>query len=884
MNEDQQLPLENAGVASNTPNADATDNVQIKQIGAGSGTTDLFEDRFEFIDDVHGQVNLNRLERDVVDSPEFQRLFRLSQLGFVDLVYTTANHTRAVHSIGACFLAKGLVDRLNKNTQARVGKGIVGFQNVPQISRAEKVLISLGGLLHDISHGPFSHDIEKKTHHVFLDEKKRDQAIKVKSHYGPYEKHDSYTENPSLYVVLMDTHVSLLARVLRRYSSDFLKLLNEDGNAYDHLRVFTERLGKVKWPQVADQILPTLLFHLLVYEKPDEAKQVPLHVRRSFDSGTPQPFGIGPDSSAWIELHNAWYQPFRHDVIGDTLSADLIDYLMRDQSRLGMKGALDDKLLNFYVLVPWSPENGSSHSIPAQQLYRSSIDLNDHKRGTFRGERLNDIFRLLDLRHQIHEKAVYHRVVQSAIAMLSRACLILGDKKPTLKCLYGYEAESPALAGDDHFLEHLIDISLDEETKHKRSRRNKADAHRTLVHKLAERRVYRPLMVIPGDRVNILLQLHHDSREKLELVLRQLAAIIDSKFFSKFFLLVSKLIELFLQHAIESEDEIYEQIALLISDDTQLAKASGAGTIPKRVIFWTTPYKQLYKDPAILVRVNEHITVTVDELKDHPDISESLRSRIVAGIGDAETKNEALWKFYVFISDSLFYTGVLAKILPQHPCQNAKNHEEHLQTAKGLIVRAINCAWDYWNSKKRSIDVNNEASYDKLRQFLNTQASNDELRALLDLLQSRRMLDRSKTSYDDTLNVVSVLDRKPSATPSLASSYDDMLNEISGVQVSQYLHTDDDSTRCRDVRYKFDDQADFEAALQQVVNGGDREALRAAYSSLGLAKDLLRMEELVEVLTKLHKNSSRVSQLVEKTAARNKPFDPDVLRSFWNDL
>jgi hypothetical protein len=34
--------------------------------------------------------------------------------------------------------------------------------------------------------------------------------------------------------------------------------------------------------------------------------------------------------------------------------------------------------------------------------------------------------------------------------------------------------------------------------------------------------------------------------------------------------------------------------------------------IPKRVIFWTTPYKQLYKDPAILVCVNDELIRTID--------------------------------------------------------------------------------------------------------------------------------------------------------------------------------------------------------------------------------------------------------------------------------
>src|SRR4029077_3821252 len=115
-----------------------------------------FDDVFEFQDDVHGPILLNCLERDVVDTPEFRRLFHLRQLGFVDLVYPTANHTRGTHSIGACHLAKMLTEKLKKNSK-----------NI-KISRAESVLISLGALLHDVPHGPLSHDIEKKMHRIYL--------------------------------------------------------------------------------------------------------------------------------------------------------------------------------------------------------------------------------------------------------------------------------------------------------------------------------------------------------------------------------------------------------------------------------------------------------------------------------------------------------------------------------------------------------------------------------------------------------------------------------------------------------------------------------------------------------------------------------------------
>jgi len=113
----------------------------------------VFADIHKFQDDVWGQIALNSLERDVIDTPEFQRLFRTSQLGFIDFVYQTANHTRGAHSIGACHVANDLMDRLGKNTtHDRKDRRYAPID----ISPAERVLIRLGALLHDITHVPFS--------------------------------------------------------------------------------------------------------------------------------------------------------------------------------------------------------------------------------------------------------------------------------------------------------------------------------------------------------------------------------------------------------------------------------------------------------------------------------------------------------------------------------------------------------------------------------------------------------------------------------------------------------------------------------------------------------------------------------------------------------
>jgi len=788
---------------------------------------DSFRDDYEFVDDVHRYIYLNRAERDIVDTPEFRRLFRLGQLGFVDLVFPTANHTRAVHSIGTCFLGKKLVDTLNSNNARCARAPWAPRLGVPQISFSERVLIGLGALLHDVSHGPYSHDIEKKTHQIYP-KGKSVPPLKLKSHYGPYEKHDNFAFNPALYVFLMDQHRSLLARVLRRYSPAFSKLLLADADRHPHLAPFVEELQRT-WPLFQDEILPNLILHLLVFEKPEDAESPSLVLRTSFFGNVSAEWGLGPRDH-WEQLHQAWYQPFRHDIIGDTLSADLIDYLLRDQSRLGMKADLDLKLLDYYILV-------SSFNLPSSGpvRYRCAIDLNDHKRGTFRAERLNDLFRLLDIRHQIHEKAVHHRVVQAAIAMLSRAGLVLGELKPSLSQLYGVdEAVTPALAGDDRFLESLIAAA-------RTLGGSASEDHRWLAFKLAERRVYRPLMVIPGDRVGILLEGLCDSGLSLEHQLRELAAIVDTSFFSRFFLLISLLIEKLLQHAIVAEEVFDRLVSDLASDGRRLERVSAV--IPRRVIFWTNPYKQLYKDPAILVRVNDEITDTIDALQDVEGISAALRLRVQAGIRDAETKNEGLWKLYVFLSDGLFYTGTLAKLIKGHPCcSNPSKHEEHLQVAQGIIVRALRSAWRYWQASKKAINLADVSSLEELARILRVFLNEGELFRLGDNTSTR---------------------------------------EVSAVNVSQYVHGED-MRKCRDVRYKFDLERPLEESLEAVPEGGQRDAVRQALRALSIATRDMNGEEVGELTGRLAAASSELPALVDTTrAARGRPFEEEKLREIW---
>ena len=95
-------------------------------------------------DSVHDHIQVGGVAAALLDTEPVQRLRHIKQLGTVHLVYPSANHTRFEHSLGVYHLADRALDHL----------GIDG-------PRAERVRAA--ALLHDVGHGPYSHNVEEVT-------------------------------------------------------------------------------------------------------------------------------------------------------------------------------------------------------------------------------------------------------------------------------------------------------------------------------------------------------------------------------------------------------------------------------------------------------------------------------------------------------------------------------------------------------------------------------------------------------------------------------------------------------------------------------------------------------------------------------------------------
>ncbi|MDQ1236559.1 HD superfamily phosphohydrolase [Paenibacillus sp. SORGH_AS306] len=102
-----------------------------------------------FKDPVHNYIHVqDRLIWTLINTPEFQRLRRIRQLGTSYLTFHGAEHSRFSHSLGVYEITRRIISQFERG----------GYEDWP---REESLVALCAALLHDLGHGPFSHSIEE---------------------------------------------------------------------------------------------------------------------------------------------------------------------------------------------------------------------------------------------------------------------------------------------------------------------------------------------------------------------------------------------------------------------------------------------------------------------------------------------------------------------------------------------------------------------------------------------------------------------------------------------------------------------------------------------------------------------------------------------------
>jgi HD superfamily phosphohydrolase len=375
-----------------------------------------------------GMVRLSPRELEVIDHPAFQRLFEIYQLGQTHLVYRGATHTRGQHAIGSLQMAMVMIEATKRNAALSDVQRNEHWQRGERLSREEVSFVRLGALLHDIGHLPAGHTLEDEL--------------------GLLARHDG------------DERIGLI-----------LDRTEWHGRAYRSLRSLIDELYAEEGAKVAqhdeegNELTPSELLVRLISSDHTDAEAAP---------GTSFRVGVC------------------RDLIGNTICADLLDYLHRDFLHLGKPLHFDPRLLDYLEVVSREREGIGRED-------RLIINLKGTPRP--RPDAVTAILDLLERRYQLAEIALFHRVKLSAAAMLERLVAEYRDTFPTRDAQHNaLESLVPELLEcSDVEILRLFERKLLEQRDD--ANRERVDGAVDLARRLRVRKLHRDLHILYEDDI-----------------------------------------------------------------------------------------------------------------------------------------------------------------------------------------------------------------------------------------------------------------------------------------------------------------------------------------------------------------------------------------------
>ena len=357
------------------------------QVSQGREVGKLYQDQ------LYGAKVLSPLAVAIMDCPEYERLANLRQLGFANRVYRAAEHTRFAHSVGTYFISRTILRRIAQNHE-RMGLPHPGkmvaerFRTVPPNSDVDKKftsyqacwrgvaeVVSAAALLHDLGHVPFAHTLEDEF-------------------TGIYPRHDR-VGGPRLYQMLFHES-SELARVFSNQNP--IQWLAEISN--EELRRLIYVI--LSWKEDIDERKG---FQNVLNEMLEEVKR---EGKNSYQERLAQ-------LKDWHSRFSAegMFHPFMSDVIGNTICADILDYLPRDCANLGMEVRRHDRLQRYFTI-----RNGDLY--PPEEGLRMSIMVTRKGHGGQRRDVTSEVLNIMRERYEMAERVYYHHKKAAASSMLAK--------------------------------------------------------------------------------------------------------------------------------------------------------------------------------------------------------------------------------------------------------------------------------------------------------------------------------------------------------------------------------------------------------------------------------------------------------------------------------
>ncbi|WP_143780851.1 HD domain-containing protein [Ornithinimicrobium sp. CNJ-824] len=296
------------------------------------------------------------------DHPAVQRLRRVAQLGGANHVFPAAEHSRFPHVLGTLQAATLLMDSMDANIAADSRKSypMSSWRLGRQFTEEERVFVRLAALIHDVGHLPYGHTLEDEL--------------------GLLRGHDSLER------------MRLVARM------ESYRPLSQERPRMSEV---SERL-LVGWP------LETLL------ERTYGSVRSKV-VRRSVKV---------LDLVLELTAKDARVQPGRYDegrfrvglcreLLVGPVSADVIDYLRRDQHSSGIEaGSYNPRLLQY--LLPCIPPGENT----GESAARIVVDLGYQRR--YKKDAATAVAALLGSRFEMTQVVYRHPAKSSSAAMLDR--------------------------------------------------------------------------------------------------------------------------------------------------------------------------------------------------------------------------------------------------------------------------------------------------------------------------------------------------------------------------------------------------------------------------------------------------------------------------------